>query len=85
MTERLLRRKAKRVLSCLDTELDKLKVKVQKLEARRDEWTRFEKDPVLSKLNSDVRKNDSYVHFYDEVKEIVNHAHLLDRADAERY
>lgn len=84
MTETLLRKKARHVMWCLDSEIDKLKMKMQTLETRRENWAKFETDLDLSKLTS-VRKNDFYACFYEDVKEIASHAHLFDRPDAPKY
>ncbi len=84
MTEQLLRKKARRVLSCLDSELHKLKNKLNSLEAKRDNWAQFEQDINLTKLKP-VRKNDSYADFYEGVKTIASHAHLFDHHDAQKH
>ncbi len=83
MTEELLRKKARRVLSCVDSEIDKLKNKLKSLEAKRDNWAQFEQDINLTKLVP-VRKNDSYAHFYEDVKAIASRAHLFDHHDAQK-
>jgi hypothetical protein len=89
MGDNVIRKIAKRVISCQDTELAKLKKKVKTLEENREKWQALDEDPLDKKtqynLFKNVRKNGSYSHFFDEVREVIDHFHLFHREMQVKY